>query len=177
MARKKKKAPVRQVKNNPTSLNTEEAIPEPEPRREPVEEPVKENLEEKQPEEAVQEPVPEKEEENRELPDNVVPMPSPPEGPEFVEDPVAVFKLCMLEADMQKIQLQQQLEAKHATEQIAALIARRDASLTALQAQFEKTRRRHVTLKEHVEEKYKINLKKYVYDDEVGAFKKITKKS
>lgn len=150
MARKRK-APVRTVKKNAASNPAKEKAPVPPPQAK--EEPTV-------PETPV---VPEKKEESS----NVIPI-----NPKAViEDPAAVFKLCMLEADMEKVQLKMQLEARQAAEQIQQIIVRRDQNIAKYQSQFQNLRGRHIQFKEHIEEKHGISINHYLYDDELGVFK------
>jgi len=150
---KRKKAPVRTVKKNAV---VQEKTPVP----------VSQEIPETQ--ESLPVEIPETPEQESKA-DNVVPLRKDPKA--YIEDPAAVFKLCMLESDLQKVQLQMQLAANQAAEQIQQLINKRDKSLASLNGQFQKLRERHIKFREYIEQKHGICIKHYVYDDEVGVFK------
>jgi len=107
-----------------------------------------------------------------EAPDNVVPISKSTNEPQaVVEDPASVFKLCMLESDLEKVQLKMQLTANKAAEQIQQIIAARDKQIASLNGQFQKLRERHIQFREYIEQKHGINVKHYLYDDEIGVFR------
>lgn len=154
MATRQKKKPVRMAKKSTPAKSAQAEKPQAE--AEPQSEP-----------EATAAP------ESSDVPDNVVDLDGRrvAQPGDVIEDPAVVFKLCMLESDMEKMQLKQQVVASQANVQISEIIKRRDNDLAGLKIAFDRVKARHTQLREQVEEKYGIPRGAYTYDDELGTIK------
>ena len=90
----------------------------------------------------------------------------------IINDPANVFKLAMLENEIEKIQLQYQLSLKHIDEQATALVIKKNQLSAQFNLNFKELKSRHSAHKEYIEEKHKIGLAGYIYDDELGILRK-----